>query len=198
MSLIRLALTGQPTSSGTMCVTLGISGRPAAANLALSIAAASCWARALLVRLLEVADAGQRAGDQHRRQRRREDEAGRIAADAVDDRPVGRDIAAHHAERLAERAFDDGQPVGDRVALGNAAAMIAVHAHRMDLVEIGQRVIFVGKVADRGDRSDVAVHRIDAFERDQLGRLGVLGGEQLFEMLEIVVAEHALLAAADS
>ena len=75
--------------------------------------------------------------------------------------------------------------------------MLAVHADRMDLVEVGQRVILVGEVADRGDRRDVAVHRIDAFERDQLGRLGIFGGEQLLEMLEVVVPEHALLAAAE-
>ena len=41
MSLIFLALIGQPTNSGTIWVTLGIAGRPAAANLALSIAAES-------------------------------------------------------------------------------------------------------------------------------------------------------------
>ena len=78
---------------------------------------------------------------------------------------------------------------------GNAAAARAVHADRMDLVEIGQRAIAVGEVADRGDRGDVAVHRIDAFERDQLGRLGILLHQQLLEMVEVVVAEHALLAA---
>ena len=83
----------------------------------------------------------------------------------------------------------------DLVALGNAAAARAVHADRMDFVEVGQRVVLVGEVADRGDRRDVAVHRIDALERDQLGRVRILGGEQLLEMLEIVVAEDALLAA---
>ena len=65
----------------------------------------------------------------------------------------------------------------------------------MHLVEVGQRAIFVGKVADRRDRGDVAVHRVNAFERDQLGRLGILGGEQCFEMGEIIVAEDALGAA---
>ena len=40
-------------------------------------------------------------------------------------------------------------PVGDLVALGNAAAARAVHADRMDLVEIGERVVLVGEVADR-------------------------------------------------
>src|SRR3546814_8872016 len=65
-----------------------------------------------LARLLEVADAGQHASDQHRRQGCGEGEAGRIAADHVDDHLVGGDIAAHDAERLAQRAFDDGQAMG--------------------------------------------------------------------------------------
>src|SRR5256885_13036404 len=42
---------------------------------------------------------------------------------------------------------------------------------------------------------DVAIHRIDALESNQLGRFGVLGGEQLFQVVEIVVTEHALVAA---
>ncbi len=84
---------------------------------------------------------------------------------------------------------------GDLVALGNAAAALAVHADGMDFVEVGERIILVGEVADRGDRRDVAVHRIDAFERDQLGRFGIFGGQQLFEMLQVVVPEHALFAA---
>ena len=81
------------------------------------------------------------------------------------------------------------------VALGDAAAVGAVHADGVHLVEIGQCVVPFGEVAHRGDRRDVAVHRIDAFERDQLGRLGILVAQQLLEMVEVVVAEHALLAA---
>src|SRR5206468_9758188 len=57
----------------------------------------------LLVRGLEMPHARQRSGNKHRRQAGREDEPGRIAADAVDDRSVGGDIAAHHAEGLADR-----------------------------------------------------------------------------------------------
>src|SRR3546814_2808076 len=44
-------------------------------------------------------------------------------------------------------------------------------------------------------RSDVAIHRIDAFERDQLRGRGIVGGEQFLEMLEVVVAPHALFTA---
>ena len=75
------------------------------------------------------------------------------------------DIAAHHAERLAERALDHRQPVHQALALGDAAAARAVEADRMDLVEIGHRAVLVGDVAELGDRRDVAVHRIDATRR---------------------------------
>src|SRR3546814_1500219 len=65
----------------------------------------------------------------------------------------------------------------------------------MDLVAIGEGVVFLGEVADRVDRRDVAIHRIDAFERDQLRGRGIVGGEQFLEMLEVVVAPHALFTA---
>src|SRR5688500_2315460 len=82
---------------------------------------------ALSARLLEMADARERSGDQDWRQRGGEDEARRIASDAVDDVSVGRDIAAHHAEGLAQRALDDRHPIGDSVALRNTAAARAIH-----------------------------------------------------------------------
>src|SRR3546814_10112462 len=61
--------------------------------------------------------------------------AGRIAADAVDDLGVGCDIAAHDAERLAQRALDDVDTVCGLVAVGDAAAARTVHAHRVDRSE---------------------------------------------------------------
>ena len=82
------------------------------------------------------------------------------------------------------------------VALGDAAAALAVKADGVHLVEIGQRAVFLGKVADRRDRGDMAVHRIDALEHDDLRRRGGHRLEQLFEMLDVVVAEDVLLAAA--
>ena len=55
---------------------------------------------------LEMADRGERAGGERRRQRGREDEARRVAAQKIDERRRARDIAADRAERLAERALD--------------------------------------------------------------------------------------------
>jgi hypothetical protein len=65
----------------------------------------------------------------------------------------------------------------------------------MNLVEIGQRAEFVGQIADRLDRAEIAIHRIDRFEGDQLGRGRVVGSQQFAQVLHIVVAEDALLPA---
>ena len=143
----------------------------------------------------EVFHAGARAGRQGRRQGRGEDEAGRHGADGVTDRAIGRDIAAHHAERLAQRTLDDVNAVHDPVALGNAGAPQAVEADRMDFVQIGQRAILVGQVADLLDRADIAIHGIDRLKGDHLGRIGRSRSQQFFQMLDIIMAPDPLLAA---
>ena len=117
-----------------------------------------------------MADAGERAGDDGRRERGGEDEARRIGADGVAAGLARGDVAAHDAEALGERAVDDVDAVHHALALGDAAAARAVKADRMHFVEIGQRVVLLGEVADRLDRRDVAVHRIDALEHDDLRR----------------------------
>ena len=65
----------------------------------------------------------------------------------------------------------------------------------MDLVDIAHRLVLLADVEDFLDRRDVAVHRIEALEHDQLGALERFGGEQFFEMGDVVVAPHLLLAA---
>lgn len=97
---------------------------------------------------LQMLDRGDGACGKRRRQRRREDEARGKRADEIAERSRRGDIAAHDAERLAERAFDDGQTIHQSLALGNAAAARAVHADGMHFVEIGHRAIFVGEIAD--------------------------------------------------
>ena len=69
--------------------------------------------------------------------------------------------------------------MGDAVALRDAAAGRAVEADRMDLVQVGHGAVVLGQVADRADRGDVAIHRIDALEGDQLRRFGRGGGLRL-------------------
>ncbi len=80
----------------------------------------------------------------------------------------------------------------DAVALGDAAAARAVEADRVHFVEIGQRAVLFGEVADRGDRRDMPVHRVDALEGDDLRRGAVELFELRLEVLDVVVAPDAL------
>jgi hypothetical protein len=66
----------------------------------------------------------------------------------------------------------------------------------MDLVQIGQGVVFAGQGDGAGQVGDVAVHGIDALEGDQLGRIGRRVLQQGLEMLQVVVGEDVPLAAA--
>ena len=63
----------------------------------------------------------------------------------------------------------------------------------MHFVDVGHRVVALGEIADLLDRRDVAVHRVEAFEHDELVALVAGGAQQLFEVGHVVVAEdHAL------
>ena len=144
---------------------------------------------------LEVAHAGQRPADHRRRQRGREDEAGRDRAHRVDQRRRARDVAAHAAERLRQRPLDHGEPRHLAMRLGDAAAARTVQPDRVHLVEIGHGAVALGEIADRRDRPEVAVHRVDRFERDQLRDLGRRRPQQRLEMRHVIVAKNPLLAA---
>ena len=130
------------------------------------------------------------------RQCGRKDEAAGKATDEIDQVLRRRDIAAHHAERLAERAFDDGDPVHEPFAFGDAAAARSVKADGVDLVDIAHRAVAFADVEDFGDRRNVAVHRIDALECHQLRAAGFDRGEQFVEMRDVVVPELQALRTA--
>ena len=144
----------------------------------------------------QMANRGERASGDGRCQRGGEDEARCIRADGVAAGAARGDITAHHAEALGESAIDDVDAVHHAVAFGDAAAARTVQADRMHLVEISERAICLGEVADGGDRRDMTVHRIDALEDNDLGCPGGHLLEQLLEMLDVVMAEDVLLAAA--
>ena len=101
----------------------------------------------------------------------RENEARGKTADEIDHRGGAGDVAADDAKRFRKGALDDGQAVRHAVTLRNAAATRAIHADRVDLIEIRHGIEFVGQVANGRDRRHVAIHRIDRFEGDQLGRV---------------------------
>ena len=145
---------------------------------------------------LQMAHRGQGSRGQGGGQAGGEDEARGPAAHRVHDHRVGGDIAAHHADGLAEGAFDDVDAVQQPVPLGHARAGRTVQADRMDLVEIGQGTVLAGQGDGAGQVGDVAVHRIDALEGDQFGRIGRRVAQQGLQMLQIVVGVDMPLAAA--
>ena len=91
----------------------------------------------------------------------------------------------HHAKSLAQRSFDDGQPVHQPFAFGDAAATRSVKPDGVHLVEVGHCVVLVSKVADFRNRRDVAIHRIDAFKGDQLRLPERKRGQLGFEILQV-------------
>ena len=125
-------------------------------------------------------------------QGRGKDESRRIGPHRIGHLGRGRDVAAQHTERLAQRTVDDVDAAHQPVTLGHAAAARAVHADGVHLVEIGERAEFVRQIADRADGPEIAVHRIDALEGDELWRRGIVGFEQFAQVIDIVVPENPL------
>src|SRR6202011_6204198 len=115
-----------------------------------------------------------------------------MAAQEIDERRGGGDIAAERAKGLAEGTLNDGRAVHDAVALGNATAARTVEPDRMHLVEISHRPETLGDVAQFADGRDVAIHRIHRLEADELWP--VVGGaiELAREISRIVVAKDVL------
>src|SRR5262249_56981978 len=101
---------------------------------------------------LQVPDAGDGAGGDGGSQRGRENEPGRIGADGITARAAGGNIAAHQAEAFGQRTLDDVDLVADAIALGDAAAGRPVEPNRMHLVEIGDGIVAMRKIADLADR----------------------------------------------
>src|SRR3546814_10269484 len=79
-----------------------------------------------------MANACQRAGNQHRREGCREDEAWRIAADHVDDAAIRSYIAAHDADRFGERALDHREALRGAIPVRNPSTAGTVHADRSE------------------------------------------------------------------
>ena len=154
--------------------------------------------RALQRGLAEMTDGGQGARGEDRGQGGGEDEARGQGADEVDDVGGAGDVAAKDAEGLAEGAGDHVDAVGNAVALGDAAALAAVEADGVDLVEEGEGVVALGEGDDVGDGGDGTIHGVDALEDDDLGAVEGEGAEELLEVGGVVVPEDELVGAAVS
>ena len=84
-------------------------------------------------------------------------------------------IAAHHADRFAQRAdLDVNSPVHIEM-IDRAASSAAEHARRVRVIDHHDAIVFVGEVAELRQRRDVAIHRKDAVGNDELVALPVVG-----------------------
>ena len=119
-----------------------------------------------------------------------------MTAQKINDCRGARDRTADCAERLAERALDHRRAVHDPVTFGSPAAARSVEPDGVNLVEIGHRAEAVGGIAQFGDWGDIAVHRIDRLETDELGAAGGHGFEQAREVSRVVVSEDVFFGAA--
>jgi len=71
-----------------------------------------------------------------------------------------------------------------------------VEADRVHLVEMGHRSEALGDVADFVDRGDVAIHRIDRLEANELGLVAGHTLQQSRQIRGVIVAENVLFGAA--
>ncbi len=110
-----------------------------------------------------------------RRQRGRKDEARRIRPYRVTHFRAGGDIAAHDTIGFCKGTVDNIDTAHQPVTLCHTRAARAVHANRVDLIDIGQGVKFVSQITDRFDRAEVAIHRINRLERDQFRSFRIVG-----------------------
>ena len=86
----------------------------------------------------------------------------------VDQRPRAGDVPAERADRLRQRADLDVDAAVQAEMIDGAAALRAEHAARMGIVDHHDAAELVGEVAERRQRSEVAVHAEHAVGDDEL------------------------------
>ena len=110
------------------------------------------------------------------------------------------EAAGRAAQRLAQRAGDDVHALHDAMMLRRAAAGGSQHAGRMAVIDDHRRIIALGQVANRRQRSHGAVHREDAIGDDQPSPrpLGLLQTAFQLGHVGVPIAEAPSLAQADA
>ena len=73
--------------------------------------------------------------------------------------------------------------------VGGAAALAAEHAEAVGVVHHGEAAVLLADLGQLGQARDVALHRVDALDDQQLGGVGVAGGEDIAEVVGAVVRE---------
>ena len=93
-------------------------------------------------------------------------------AQPVDDALVGSDKSADGCQRFAERSHDEVHFVGQPEVVAHAAALTSEHAEAVRLVHHDGGVVFVLQADYFGQVGQVAFHRENAVDDDELDGLG--------------------------
>src|SRR3954453_23934433 len=175
-SLMRRHRCASPMINGRIWLGVSASGRSAFSSLAFSRATLFCWR-------VRCSGCALRC---------------RTAASAPAARCGQSDVVKMKlSEELRVTSISRGGPgtIANPLLLGHAGAPGAIEADGMDLVEIGDGAVLLRDIADGGDRSNIAVHAVDALERHDLGTVRRGGVQQLIEMSGIVMSEDKALGA---
>ena len=81
------------------------------------------------------------------------------------------------------------------VAFGDPGAASTVHAYSIDLAEIGHRAKPLGDLANLCDRRDIAIHRINRLETNELRAPRIGADQTVFEVVRIVMADDLIFGA---
>jgi hypothetical protein len=103
-------------------------------------------------------------------------------------------MTAKASEGLGKSTLDDSDAVGDPFQLTDSATVCSVETNGVDFVEIRQGIVPFCKIDYRPDWRDVPLHRINAFERDQLWPIRFDIPQQFLQMSHIVMFEDQFFA----
>ena len=117
--------------------------------------------------LLEHVDGGDACGNHRRRMRGREQERPRLVDQVIADNLRRRDVATHHADRLAQGADVEGDPAVEAEVVGGAPPVGTEHAGGMRVVDHHRSAVLLRSFHQIGKRCDVAVHAEDTVRHQQ-------------------------------
>ena len=115
---------------------------------------------------LHQVDSGDDGGDDGGRLRGAEEEGAGALGQPIDQPRAARDVAAHDAYGLGERAELDVELLVDAEVVRRAAPA-AENARAVRVVHHDGRIVLLGQIDDSGQRRDIAVHAEDAVRDDQ-------------------------------
>ncbi len=170
-SAIRTASGASPSMTGMIGCSPGSRSKPSACSPCAEMPGIAVHALAQIRGALEQLEHPERRGRHGRRDAVGEQiRPGALAQPRDDLAARGHVAAAGAAERLAERAGEDVDAVHDAAQFVRAAAVRSHEAGRVRVVDHDEGAVLVGKIADRRELRERAVHRKDAVGGDQRTR----------------------------